>query len=38
MSTSLANLAAINKNDRSDKGLLDSPILDLFTDLDLIYL
>jgi hypothetical protein len=29
-------LAATNNNDRFDQGLLDLPILDLFTNLDLI--
>jgi hypothetical protein len=29
-------LAATNNNDRFDQGLLDLPIPDLFTDLDLI--
>jgi len=29
-------LAATNNNDIFDQGLLDYPILDLFTDLDLI--
>ena len=33
---SLATLAATNNNDIFDQGLLDYPILDLFTDLDLI--
>ena len=33
---SLATLAATNNNDRFDQSLLDLPIPDLFTDLDLI--